>query len=274
MGPDAEVRSPLVCIHGFSGSWRNWVPIVPVLERRHEVLVVRLAGHADGPELPGDTPATVPALADQLERDLDRAGVDTAHLVGNSLGGWLSMELAARGRALSVTALSPALGWQPTGAHLRTLRMKLVAGRRLFSAIAPFAETVLGFRPLRGALLTGAVAHSERISVNDAAAFVRDNLRCSIYTDLMNSFLSTEAQLSDIDCPVHIAWSELDALIPFDPYGVRFPTLVPGARFSTVAGVGHVPMYDDPALVAQTITAFTAEVDQHHPNSGSADGRA
>jgi len=253
--------SPLVCVHGFSGSWRHWMPIVPGVERHHRVHVARLTGHADGPGFPTGSPVTVTAVADELERHLDRHGVGDAHLVGNSLGGWLALELAVRGRALSVTALSPALGWPPSGAHLRNLRIKLVAARRVFSAMEPFAETAFKFGPIRRTLFSGAMARSERLPVTDLVAFVRDNLSCSIYHDLMRSFLSTEAVLGQIDCPVHIAWSELDALIPWDPYGQRFPALVPHARFSTIPGVGHVPMFDDPGLVSRVITDFTTAVD-------------
>lgn len=253
--------SPLMCIHGFSGSWRHWDPIVADLAERHRVVVPHLAGHQGGPDLPPGVAVSVNAVADQLERDLDQAGLDKAHLVGNSLGGWLSLELAARGRALSVTALSPGLGWRPGGAHLRTLRFKLVAGRRVFSAIAPHADTLLKPKWLRRALFNGAMAHSDRRPVSDLVAFGQDNLACRIYFELMESFLGTQAQLGEIACPVHIVWGERDALIPFDPYGVRFPELVPHARFSTMAGVGHVPMYDDPTLVTRTILEFTAAVD-------------
>jgi len=50
-------------------------------------------------------------LVDQTERSIDAAGIDTAHFVGNSLGGYLALRLAARGRARSVVALAPAGGW-------------------------------------------------------------------------------------------------------------------------------------------------------------------
>lgn len=257
----ATDASPLVCIHGFSGSWRHWMPIAPWVERHHRVHVARLTGHADGLGFPTGTPVTVTAVADELERHLDRYGIGEAHLVGNSLGGWLALELAVRGRALSVTALSPALGWPPSGAHLRVLRIKLVAARRIFSAMEPFAETAFTFGPIRRALFSGAMARSERLPATDLVAFARDNVSCSIYHDLMRSFLSTEATLGQIDCPVHIAWSEMDALIPWHPYGRRFPALVPHARFSTIPGVGHVPMFDDPGLVSRIITDFTTAVD-------------
>ncbi len=262
--------SPLVCVHGFSGSWRNWVPITPALERHHRVYVARLAGHARGSAWPSGADITVNVLADQLERDLDAAALDRVHLVGNSLGGWLSLELAARGRALSATALSPALGWHSGGMHLRTLNLKLSVARAVFSAIAPYAETVLKPSLLRRCLLNGAMAHSERISVVEAAAFVRDNLRCSVYQELKDSFLQVEAELGAIDCPVQIGWPEKDALIPQHPYGVRFPALVPHAKVTALAGVGHVPMYDDPGLVAAMIVEFTTSVDEAHRQSHAA----
>lgn len=260
--PDA---SPMVLIHGFSGSWRHWVPVVPELEKHHRVHVARLAGHARGPQLPDGVPVSVSALADQLERDLDRAGITRAHLVGNSLGGWLALELAARGRALSVTALAPALGWEPEGGHLRTLRFKLQLARKVFTKIGPYAEFVLRSHRIRHLLLSAAMAHSDRISVVEAAAFVRDNLRTEIYFELMESILTTNHELASIDCPVTIASCEKDGLIPYQPYGVRFPKLVPQAEFITLPDVGHVPMYDDPALVARTVLQFAAAVDAQQP---------
>lgn len=254
-------HSPLVCIHGFSGSWRNWTPILPHLGGNHEVHNLPLAGHADGPRLnPGET-ATVAVLADHLESELDARGVESAHLVGNSLGGWLALQLAARGRALSVTALSPALGWAPEGRHMTALKAKLVLARRLFSAMGPVASQVLRAAPVRKLALGAAVAHTDRMRTEDAAAFLQDNLRCKIYFDLMHDILAAHHELGAITCPVQIAWSERDALIPYRPYGIRFPELVPHARSTTLPEVGHVPMYDDAHLVAKTVLEMTASID-------------
>jgi pimeloyl-ACP methyl ester carboxylesterase len=75
----------LVLVHGFSGTRRTWEPVLDALERSHDVLAVNLAGHVGGPELAG-RPVSVNAPADAVERDLDAAGFDTAHVVGNSLG--------------------------------------------------------------------------------------------------------------------------------------------------------------------------------------------
>src|SRR5207249_9665913 len=105
------------------------------------------------------------------------------------------------------------------------------------------------------------MAHGDRMSADAALAFVEDVAKCTIRRPLMNWFLSTEHTLGSIDCPVRIASSELDALIPLAPYGARFRTLVPGAEFVQLGDVGHVPMYDDPELVIRTVLELTTAVD-------------
>src|SRR3954469_4690213 len=101
--------SPMVCLHGFTGTWRAWELVLPALERQHDVLALTLPGHLGGPAL-GDQITTDDVL-DAVEDTLDEAGLGTAHLVGNSLGGYAALRLAARGRAESVVALAPAGGW-------------------------------------------------------------------------------------------------------------------------------------------------------------------
>ena len=103
-------RTPLVLIHGFTDSPRTWDLVRPALEQHHDVLAPALVGHAGGPPL-GDREVTRDLLPDALEQAMDDAGIETAHIVGNSLGGYFALHLAARGRARSVVALAPAGGW-------------------------------------------------------------------------------------------------------------------------------------------------------------------
>src|ERR1700712_4636725 len=95
---------PLVCLHGFTDTWRTWELGLPRLERHHDVLAPTLAGHAGGP--PVDDGVSDATLADHVEAAMDAAGFRTAHLVGNLLGGYLALMLAERGRACSVVALA------------------------------------------------------------------------------------------------------------------------------------------------------------------------
>src|SRR3954463_10939345 len=101
--------SPLVCLHGFIDTWRTWELVLPALERHHDVLAPMLPGHAGGTAIEG--PATPSTLVEGVERARDEAGFETAHVVGNSLGGHVALQLAARGRARSVVARAPAGGW-------------------------------------------------------------------------------------------------------------------------------------------------------------------
>src|SRR3954451_9813620 len=101
----------MVCLHGFTDTWRTWELVLPTLERRHDVLAPTLIGHAGGPPLEGE--ASIDRAAEAVERAMDDGGSEPAHLVGNSLGGSLALRLAARGRARSVVALAPAGGWGP-----------------------------------------------------------------------------------------------------------------------------------------------------------------
>jgi hypothetical protein len=105
----------------FSGSPATWTPLLPALEQHHDVLAPTLLGHCGGPGSLVGSPATPAAMVDALERDMNSAGFEQAHLVGNSLGGWLAPQLAARGRALSTTALASAGGWNHGGPEHRRL---------------------------------------------------------------------------------------------------------------------------------------------------------
>ena len=104
--------SPLVLLHGLTASWRIWRPVLPSLLDHHEVIAPTLAGHRGALPLPDHCPVTVPELANALERQLDELGIESAHIAGNSLGGWLALEssAAAAARCRSPPSPPPARG--------------------------------------------------------------------------------------------------------------------------------------------------------------------
>src|SRR6185312_10121707 len=133
--------SPLVCLHGFTDTWRTWELVLGALERRHEVLALTLPGHAGGPPLPD--PLTNQSLLDALERMLDEAGFATAHLAGNSLGAYLALCLAARGRARSVVALAPAGGWAAEDRSVESTHEHFVTTQELCRRAVPYADSIV-----------------------------------------------------------------------------------------------------------------------------------
>src|ERR1700757_3679942 len=123
-------QTPIVLLHGVTSSARTWDPLLPMLSPRYRVFVPSLAGHRGGPPLPAGPTAVVDRIVDAMCRQLDEAAIDTAHIVGNSLGGWVALELARRGRAQSVLALSPAGAWR-SPRDLRRLLLIFRAGGAL-----------------------------------------------------------------------------------------------------------------------------------------------
>ncbi len=248
---------PLVLLHGFSGTRLMWEPLLASLECSHDVLAVNLAGHVGGPEL-DDTPVSINALVDAAERDLDAAGFETAHMVGNSLGGWIAFELAARGRARSIVALAPAGGWEQGSRAERRLRTLFTRNHKLSTALLPRIDSLMRRPRLRRALLWQVAAHGERIPPAAAAEMIRDSVACPVYFELMDAILrdGPPRTLDGVTCPVLLAWGTRDRIIPSPRYSERLRNLLPNAEWMELPGLGHVAMFDDPELVARTIAEF------------------
>src|SRR3954449_2050693 len=132
---------PLLLIHGIGSQWQGWAPVLDRLAAERDVVALDLPGFGESPELPRETPPTVPNLARAVEELMADLGVERPHVAGNSLGGYLALELAARGSARSAVALSPAgfpRSYRDQVFLHRSLRMSVAAGRRA----APIAGAV------------------------------------------------------------------------------------------------------------------------------------
>lgn len=251
---------PLVLIHGFATSWRAWRPVLPALEERHDVLAIGLPGHIGCAPLPDDVEPSIEALTDALEARLDELGVAEAHLVGNSLGGWLALELAKRGRARSVVAIAPAGGWHPEQ-RVRRLAWRFRVARRLCVGLMPHAARLAQIPRVRHLFMRAAVARPEHLSADDVLHALHAVVACSIYRPLLATIHQGPAHdLHLVSSPVLLAWPEHDRLLPVRRHAARYLEEIPRAEFALLPQVGHVPMSDDPDLVARTILDF---VDRH-----------
>lgn len=247
--------APLLLLHGLTGSEILWRPVMALLAERHDVIAPTALGHVGG--RPAETrPARVEHLLDDTERTMDELGLESAHLAGNSLGGWMALELARRGRARSVTALSPAGTWDNASPeHKRTrayLRRSLEDARRT----RPLLPLLFRIPAMRRFGLRSQAVHGDRVAASDLLAITDASLACEVRDDLLDTPESV-APLDPAPCPITIAWSGEDRVLPLTVNGVRAQALVPGARFVVLDDVGHVPMFDDPALVAATILETT-----------------
>jgi alpha-beta hydrolase superfamily lysophospholipase len=253
--------SPLVLLHGLTGSWRIWRPVLSSLCARHDVFVPTLGGHHGGPVL--QAPVSIRALADALENTLDAAGIQSAHLAGNSLGGWLALELARRGRARSVVAISPAGAWRSQRDLLR-LTAIFLSMAKLTPRVLPHAGWAIRRPRSRRLLLWQVMEHGDRIPAAEAVQLFEDFAECTIIEELIATIRSNggfDGGPLSTGAPIRLAWGERDRTLPFGRYGRPFAARIQGAEIAMLRGVGHVPMYDDPALVADTIIEVTSAVD-------------
>lgn len=256
--------SPLLLLHGFTGTWRMWRPVLEPLERCHDVIAMTLPCHHGGPALPDGTTVGIDTLADGLERELDRLGLETLHLSGNSLGGWLSLELARRGRARSVVALSPAGGWEE-GQDLQRTAKIIGSSVRMGMRAAPFLRAPLLPPPVRKVALRSTMERGDRVPAAALLEMLEDLGGCTILDSFMEATVRDgpfSQDMTHVTCPVRVAWAQNDRTIPADRHGRPLLAHLPQAEFIAMPGVGHVPMYDDPALVAATILEVTTAVDE------------
>ncbi|MDB5974196.1 MAG: alpha/beta hydrolase [Nevskia sp.] len=243
----------LLLLHGLCGTWHIWKPVLKLLESRHRVIALTLPGHQGGPDYAAEGDATVAGIAEQLIALLQARGIRQAHVAGNSLGGWLSLELARRGFALSVVALSPAGGWT-TAADYRAVARPFRIIYALMPLILFLLGPFLGFAGLRRFLGRSTMEHADRVPTSE----FRDSLRALANTRLLPGLLRAMGLHGPIapmeaKVPIRIAWSERDAVIPFDRYGQPMLARISGAGSTMVSGAGHVPMYDNPQQVAEQI---------------------
>jgi pimeloyl-ACP methyl ester carboxylesterase len=246
---------PLVLIHGFSGIPAMWNPMVPALQEQFDVRSLGLAGHFGCAALPEDTAVGTAALFDALERDLDEAGFETAHLCGNSLGGWAALELARRGRARSCVALSPAGGWEAgTRAEARLKRL-FTRLHRTSNWALPRSEKLFTRPGLRKLLFRDAFEHGERMTPREAAELLRGTAECPVYWDLFHAIQrdGPPKDFEGIDCPTTIVWGAKDRILPLKTYSDRIRRLVPQADFVVLEGAGHSPMIDEPERLVRIV---------------------
>jgi len=249
---------PLVLLHGFIDTWRTWELVLPALERRHDVLAPTLPGHAGGPPLTGR--ATHAVLADAVERAMDEAGFETAHIVGNSLGGYLALQLAARGRADTVVALAPAGGWARGDESFREALEFFAATQEGLAAIAPHAEAIMATPEGRRRSTQFFVADPGHIPAELLAHQLRGAAGCAGVFALIEAAHRDgwDLDAARITCPVRVVWGTEDRLLPWPSAAARYRTdWLPHADWVELDGVGHCPQLDVPLEAAQLILGWT-----------------
>ena len=251
--------SPLVCLHGFMDTWRTWELVLPVLERHHDVLAPTLPGHAGGPPIVGDVSTDV--ILDAVEHTMDEAGFATAHIVGNSAGGFIALKLAARGRAESVVALAPAGGFAEGDESFKELLGYQKSMQELLKTSAPYADAIVATVEGRRRATRLITSNFEHIPAELLAHLTCGVASCAAAGPMIDHALREGWSLDAerITCPVRVLWGTEDKLLAWPSAAARFiHDWLPHADWVELEGIGHCPQLDIPLETAQLIVGFTA----------------
>lgn len=240
----AGAGDPLLLVHPLGGTLAVWHPVISLLAEQRDVIAVDLPGFGGSPPLPTDLAPTPAVLARALSQFCAELGITRPHVAGNSLGGWIGLEIAKARAAASVTCISPAGLWRrPLGPRLRDSQR---LGRRLRPLVHGLVRTARGRRMLLGA----AFARTDLIPASEARLIVDGYLDSVGYPAANHEMRAAVFEHEDrLDVPVTIVWGQRDRVVG-RPSRTRIP---PGARYLEMPTWGHVPTWDDPEGVTRLL---------------------
>jgi pimeloyl-ACP methyl ester carboxylesterase len=217
---------PVVLVHGLSGSTRWWSRNVPAIAERYRTYLVDLPGFGTLRSL--RRRFVLAETATWLSEWMEAAGLERVHLVGHSMGGYISIRLAVSRPEL-------------------VRRLVLVA-----PAGVPAERSMLGH--LVPLLLAARYATPAFMPV-----LVRDALRMGPMTlwRAARALLAEDARedLRSIDAPTLLIWGEKDPLIS-PSVGDFLRREIVGSHLLVLQNAGHVPMFDRPQEFNAALLTF------------------
>jgi pimeloyl-ACP methyl ester carboxylesterase len=255
---------PLVLLHGLGSARAVWDPVVPGLAEHFDVLTVDLPGFGESAPAPAGTEPHPAYLAGAVASTLDELGIDRPHVAGNSLGGWVALELAHLRPVASVTLLSPAGLWRSSTPLY--CRVSLRLARWLSRHAAGVLYRLVAFRGGRAAVLGQFNGRPARLTADQARRAIRDMRRATGFDAALAATLHRRyTARGDVGAPVTVAFGSRDRLL-LRRQSRHLDQLPAATHVGALPGCGHVPMADDPEAVVELITRSARR-------AGSAEGR-
>lgn len=243
---------PLVLLHGIGSRWQVFEPVLDLLAEDFEVWAVDMPGFGGSAPLPDGVPS-IAALADGVAAWMGSRGLEGAHVVGNSTGGGVALELAARGVVRSACGLAPIGFW--SARERAWCQASVRSSRALARLLRPVAPALLSNAAIRSAFFAQYAAHPARIPAGVALADLDALIGAPAFDDVCRAFTGYLAPARAADhVPVTIAWGAQDRLL-LPRQLERARHRLPRARHVLIPGAGHLMMGDDPQAVAGVIRA-------------------
>jgi pimeloyl-ACP methyl ester carboxylesterase len=284
---------PLLFVHGLAGSWPNWLEQLPVFAGRngdsghrpvspgfgrngdsgrrpaspgfgrHRVIAVDLPGFGHSP-LPSG-PISIAGYADTLDALLQELGMDAVAVVGNSMGGFISAELAIRHphRVERLVLVSPAgVSTYNNPGVVRYLQLLARVGRQVAAVtgwVASNSEALVRRPGLRNVFFGAVVRHPSRLPGPLVAEQLRGSGKPGFIPALQAiSDYDLRPHLERIACPTLVVWGDHDQIVSRRDLEV-FGELIPGARQVLYEDTGHVVQLERPTEFNALLAEFLNE---------------
>jgi pimeloyl-ACP methyl ester carboxylesterase len=254
---------PIVFVHGLSGSWPNWLEQLPVFAQDHRVIAMDLPGFGHSP-MPSER-ITISLYARILDSLLETLGVSAATVVGNSMGGFVSAELAiAFPQRVEQMVLISAAGLSTYRHHgVERIEPYLRRVAPMIAAYTGFTATRSDWIARRSGLRNLSLGFVTRHPSRLPAPLVAEQIRGAGKPGFMQALRANidypiRERLPEIACPTLIVWGEEDQVIPVSDAYV-FEELIPNSRKVIYEDTGHMAMLERPVAFNELLAGFIAE---------------
>jgi pimeloyl-ACP methyl ester carboxylesterase len=242
----------LVAIHGLGSASSAWDLVRPELEKHFKFVTLDLPGHGDATMLATED-MDPQALSKILVSELEKSGITKFHLIGNSLGGWIALELAAAfpDKVLSVTGVAPAGLWLKAKTHRNG---ELAISRYLAKITYRLAKPISKIKALRKLGFKLVSPQWEKFTPETCAKAAIAMGSASGYYKLWDAFLGNRFDKKiPTNIPVTIIFGDTDNTLP--AANSQEKSLAPAhCRWVVLPQSGHAPMWDQVSnVVAETI---------------------
>ena len=253
---------PLLFVHGLSGRWANWLENIPEFARDHRVIAVDLPGFGDS-EMPREK-ISISGYGEFVCRFLDELGIESAILVGNSMGGFISAEVAIKRpekveKLVLVSAAGLTIEHQRREPVLKALYATESVAQFVIARLVGRSEEMVG-RP-RGRRL--AMWFVSPLAEQLAPELIIEQSRGAGKPGFLPALdaltdYPIRDRLGDVRAPTLIVWGEKDLLVPVrDAY--EFDELIPDSELVVYPGVGHVAMLEVPERFNADVRRFLSD---------------
>jgi pimeloyl-ACP methyl ester carboxylesterase len=251
----------IVFVHGLGASWQSWLEQMPEFSASHRVVAMDLPGFGYS-EMPSED-ISIEYYARWTAQFMDVLGIESAAVVGNSMGGFVSAELAIKfpERVQRLVFVSAAIFWQNRRRAQPLVQLAKLSDAVVARALVRATDDIATRRRLRyAALATAGFRYPQYVSDELAHEMVRSARRTDGFLPALEALAGydLEEELPKISCPTLIVWGAHDQLVSVKD-AERLEDLIPDSRRVVFERTGHVAMLERPERFNRLLEGFLAE---------------